>query len=132
MRLYYFTFIIILSLYKSIRLLANPEKKTHHCVYKQINSGETISLSYVISGAYYLDNCNSYLYDPDNELIYHHYNDQSGKLEIFKTTKTGLYKLCFKPLSNARMHINFDFHTLSEIGELRELAKDGNIKIVYY
>lgn len=99
------------------------------CFYKKIAESETINLSYVISGGHHFDKCNVYLYDSENKIIYEHYDDTTGKFENYEIKITGIYRLCFKPLTDSKMYLNLDFHTLSELGLSRTIAKDSKIKI---
>jgi hypothetical protein len=99
--------------------------KPEICFNKMIEKGESINLSYVITGGYYLDKCNCYLYDPSNKIIFDHYDATSGKLENFEINNTGIYKLCFKPLTDSKMYLTLDFHTIFELGNTREIAKDS-------
>ena len=102
----------------------NNLKNNYFCIYKNIDEGETIDLNYIISGRYHLDTCNAYLYDPQEKIIYDKYNNKKGNFENYNTKIAGKYKFCLKPLSTARITVNIDFHTKSEIGVIKDLAQD--------
>jgi hypothetical protein len=131
MKFLFFTlfFIILNFLTHEIKTLNyvinyNNLKNNYFCIYKNIDEGETIDLNYIISGRFHLDTCNAYLYDPQEKIIYEKYNDKKGKLENYNIKISGKYKFCLKPLSTARINVNIDFHTKSEIGDIKDLAQD--------
>jgi hypothetical protein len=113
-------------LVNSLRLTIQATQSRHEiCFNKKIAEGETIHLSYVISGGHHLDKCNVYLYDTQNKVIFEHYDDTTGKFENYEIKYTGIYRLCFKPLTDSKMYLSLDFHTLSELGLSRTVAKDS-------
>jgi hypothetical protein len=108
------------------RFIIDPNKvKKEYCIYKNIQEGEVLHLSFIITGGHYYDKCNTFLYDGQGKLIFEKYSEMKGVLDELEVTKSGLFKLCFLPLSNSFIYLNIDFHTLSEIGVSKTLANDG-------
>ncbi len=121
-------FIFNLIYSNCFRLVIDPMKmkKNEYCIFKELEEGDVLFLSYIITGGHHLEKCNTFLYDVDSKLIFEKYNEKRGSLEDYEVRKTGMYKLCLAPLSNSIIYINLDFHTLSEVGQIRNIAKDGN------
>ena len=125
---HYFVIICLLILIQEIQpftYLLDPGVKLRHCIYKSINTADIFNMSYVLTGAHYLDKVHSELFDPNDRLIFNDYKSDNGKLNDYAILIEGKYKLCFTPITNSKMYINVEFHIKSETGELKELAKDG-------
>lgn len=126
-----FTYVIITIIFlkfaKSIMFVIDPDNKKSkslYCVYKDFKLDETVNMNYVVSGGYHRDNCMVHLSDPDNKPLYDRYDGNEGAKK-FKIDKNGRYSLCFRPLHNGKIYLNIDFHSLEEIGHIREIANDS-------
>ena len=116
--------VITIQLFSSI--LVETGKKDKYCFYKNIDSDDTVNVSYVISG----DNDEKVnvvlVHEQDNKVIYEQHNSGSGEFKHEKTIG-GKHKLCFLPLHAGSYYISFEFFTLLEKGHTIDMAKDQNL-----
>lgn len=125
MKIILFTFLLLnIQLISSI--LIETGKKDRYCFYKNVDQGDTVHLSYIISGENE-EKVNAILIDENqNRILYEQHNSDSGD---FKQTNFngGKVKLCFLPLNANNYYISFEFFTLLEKGHTLDMAKDQNL-----
>src|SRR5690349_9998157 len=110
-----FNLIVILFINFQIfsSILIETGKKDKYCFYKHIDGGDTLQLSYVITGENEEKvNC---VLTRDNTVVFHHEASDNGdhKEEV---KQGGLYKVCFLPLNANPYYVSFEFFTNFEKG----------------
>lgn len=115
-------FFQMISLSNSI--LIETTGKPQYCFHKNIDAGDTLYLSYVISGENEEKvNC---AITHNGNVFYHQENSEGAdfKQEI---RSSGIYTLCFHPTNDGSYYISFEFFTNFEKGHTLDMAKDENL-----
>ncbi len=115
---------VILNIKTCLSILIETTGKDMYCYYKHITQGDTIHVSYIISGENE-EKVNSVL-EVDHKIIYHHESAADGDFK-HQADIEGMYKLCFLPLSTNPYYISFEFFTEHEKGHTLDMAKDEHI-----
>ena len=131
---FFFVFLIfsfLMGIFKSVRLILDPikAKKNIFCIYKELNEGDVLNISYVITGGHYLDKCNTFIYDNNKKLLFEKYNENRGAYDNHNVISGGKYKLCFFTLTNSKFNINLEFFTNNEVGAVKELTNESTLLI---
>jgi hypothetical protein len=117
-------FLISLLITTCLNILLSMDGKRKRCISKDIDIGDTLFLSYVVTGDDDTEKTNIMLVDPDNTGMYYKDHVDSGEFKK-DITKQGRYKLCFRPSSGKSHYISLEFYTMQERGHTLNLAKDG-------
>ena len=111
------------------------ERKKEFCIDKEINSGDSIILSYMISGQEE-DKTHTRIKGPhstdyyDNKIIESQSFKSSEEIKI-KIEFSGVYSLCFISKSNSDIVTSFEYFTANESGHLINIAKNGVFEEIY-
>jgi hypothetical protein len=106
------------------QILLSMNEKRQRCISKEIDAGDTLHLSFVVTGDDKSERTRVLLFEPDTHTIYQKENIEEGQFQT-STKKPGQYKLCFFSLSGKPHFISFEFYTTYERGHTLNLAKDG-------
>jgi hypothetical protein len=115
-------FLINFNIFASI--LLETGKKSQYCFYKVVNPGDSLHLSFVITGENE-EKVNAVLVDSTNRVVYETHNSDSGDFKI-DVNEPNDYKLCFIPLMTNLYYISFEFFSNFEKGHTLDMAKDEN------
>ena len=129
-------FLIVFKIQSSISLKTTVEKGKDFCINKQLDKGDALTGSFLISG-----NKQASIYvalkGPDSKVYYENKQEKyylsNGEFLIDTQVNaiTGIYVLCFTTIYNTGTVVSFEFLTRKESGHLISLAKDDAIDDIY-
>jgi hypothetical protein len=127
--------LILFLLSTTNSLMIVLEKNIEYCADKEINSGDSIKASYMITGKKQ-DQVKVTLKGPhsmdyytnviENESIFKSSDDINLSIEY-----SGNYSLCFLTKKSSNTVVSFEYYTLNESGHLISLAKDEKFDEMY-
>lgn len=130
------SFLIILVLFSTTNsLMIVLEKNREYCADKEINSGDSIKASYMITGKKQdlvkvtlrgPHSMDYYTNSIENENIFKSSDDINLPIEY-----SGNYSLCFLTKKSSNTMVSFEYYTLNESGHLISLAKDEKFDEMY-
>jgi hypothetical protein len=121
-----FKLLILILLSHILSILVSMDKSTKkRCFSKYISIGDTLHLSFMVTGDEETQKTTVYLYDPDGVTIYEKLQAEDGEMN-YEPSKDGNYKMCIFPGSDKGHFVSFEFYSKYEAGHTLNLAKDGN------
>jgi hypothetical protein len=127
--------ILLIFLSTTNSLMIVLEKNKEYCADKEINSGDSIKASYMITGKKQ-DQVKVTLRGPHSM---DYYTNVIESENIFKSSDditlsieySGNYSLCFLTKKSSNTVVSFEYYTLNESGHLISLAKDEKFDEMY-
>jgi hypothetical protein len=116
--------ITLLIIPYTIQVLLGMDGNKKRCISKDIGEGDTLHLSFVVTGDDNNERTKVILQDPSSKVIFQKENVEDGEYKR-EVQKPGQYKLCFFPTSGKSHFISFEFYSIYERGHTLNLAKDG-------
>ncbi len=101
-----------------------------HCFTKFIRKGDTIFITFIVTGDSVSEQTTAKLFDPTNDLIFSEINSEEADHEYDVENKQGIYKLCFYPEPNKEHYLSLEFYTKYENGHFINMAKDGKLYLI--
>jgi hypothetical protein len=122
--------ILVLTIALSQILLINSVlietgKRSTYCFHKEFHSGDSMHVSYVVSGENE-EKVSAILMDPNGAKLFEKH-ESDGADNKYEIQQSGNYKLCFYPQGTASYYISFEFFSVFEKGHTLDMAKDSNI-----
>lgn len=125
-----FAIISISYIAYSNTLMLILDRNKDSCISKEILSGDTLKISYMVSGNEDEEgHVKVNLIGPhervylDNTLENGSFK-KSGEFEM-NAPSEGVYRLCFNPGRHDNVIVSFEIYTMNESGHILSLAKDG-------
>ncbi len=126
-------FLFLILPYLSLQLMIVLHKNNQLCIDKEIDSDDTIKISFMFSGD--KQDVNEAILKGPHSLV-HYSNKLDNKFKpndefSLKVENPGTYYLCFTSKYDSTSIVSFEFLTLKESGHLLEIAKGDVFDDIY-
>ena len=123
-------FYVCLLSYVELLVIKINGRKSSYCFEKTLNFEDHLILTFKVISDNKRDLINAELKEItlNNSPIYKKLNALKGEFSSHAKLSSGKYQLCFQPKSQGKFLLDFEFYTVIEDQNIRNLATDSDIK----